>query len=143
MKVVEVMEAQAYKSNKNNGTDKYCPNCAYCIPVEEFHKDSSRYDGLSRQCKYHANKRFRKASGSLLYKDRKAKAMRGYRKRNPEKSRARDILTQAVGRGKLTRPNVCSKCNVQCIPQGHHPDYSKPLEVIWLCVDCHTEVHNE
>ena len=29
-----------------------------------------------------------------------------------------------------------------CPPQGHHNDYSKPLDVIWVCVSCHIEFHN-
>jgi len=27
--------------------------------------------------------------------------------------------------------------------QAHHPDYSKPLEVIYLCVYCHHKLHVE
>jgi hypothetical protein len=33
-------------------------------------------------------------------------------------------------------------------PKGHsryrygHPDYDKPLEIVWLCKRCHNELHN-
>jgi hypothetical protein len=40
-------------------------------------------------------------------------------------------------RHKHLRPQHCSACGVECKPQGHHPDYSKPLEVVWLCRPCH------
>lgn len=42
----------------------------------------------------------------------------------------------------LVRPDTCSKCGVKCKPEAHHPDYSKPLDVIWLCKSCHENVHH-
>jgi hypothetical protein len=41
------------------------------------------------------------------------------------------------------RPDRCSKCKVKCKPHGHHPDYSKPLEVVWLCPGCHNLENRE
>jgi hypothetical protein len=63
------------------------------------------------------------------------------KKKYPEKIRARAILKYAVDIGVVIRPNYCSECGVECAPQGHHPDYSAPLEVIWLCDPCHKKVH--
>lgn len=65
-------------------------------------------------------------------------------RRNPErdqKMRARSILGQAIFRQKINKPNYCSKCKKRCKPHGHHTDYSKPLEVQWLCRACHDVVH--
>jgi len=42
----------------------------------------------------------------------------------------------------LIVPDVCEICNIKGHVQGHHPDYAKPLEVIWLCPRCHTFVHS-
>lgn len=64
-----------------------------------------------------------------------------YRKRHPEKARAHWRVSKAVQRGTLERPDRCSACEKECVPQGHHEDYSKPLEVTWLCRRCHMEVH--
>lgn len=61
------------------------------------------------------------------------------------KSRARPLSElkadsathRAIREGVLVRPSICSACGVECKPDGHHHDYSKPLDVIWLCRPCH------
>lgn len=58
------------------------------------------------------------------------------------KARARIIVNNSVRSGKLLKPKVCSKCGVTANKiHGHHTDYSKPLEVVWLCSICHAEEH--
>lgn len=61
------------------------------------------------------------------------------KKRYPEKQRARRIVEQAVKWGHLLRKpcEVCSESKTQ----AHHDDYSKALEVRWLCPVHHTAVH--
>jgi hypothetical protein len=60
---------------------------------------------------------------------------------DPFKERVRRILVCAVRSGKILKPTECSKCHWPCNPDGHHADYSKPLEVVWLCRICHQELH--
>lgn len=48
----------------------------------------------------------------------------------------------AILTGRLVRPDKCSHCGYACKPQAHHEDYSKPFDVIWLCVSCHRRLHN-
>lgn len=83
-----------------------------------------------------------------LYRDadpeRKKRMGRGSNKsaaKYPEKRRARQCVRNAVKKGLLIRPTTCSecKCEAQFI-EAHHADYSKPLEVVWLCKPCHSEV---
>jgi ribosomal protein S27AE len=61
------------------------------------------------------------------------------RNSTPMKS-ARDKVYYAVKTGKLTKPAHCTKCGAAASGrklQAHHADYSKPLEVEWLCIPCH------
>ena len=52
--------------------------------------------------------------------------------------RARAKTHYYVKNKKLIRPTVCSECGNTGKIEAHHPDYSKPLEVDWLCKACHT-----
>ncbi len=71
-----------------------------------------------------------------------------YRAKYPEKALARMAVQKALSSGLLVRPEACSRCGSShksrkgySLIHGHHPDYSKPLEVVWLCVVCHNEEH--
>lgn len=63
------------------------------------------------------------------------------RAKHPEKRACRTAFWNALQAGKVKRPSTCSVCGKQCVPHGHHPDYSKPLEVVWVCHKCHCEYH--
>jgi hypothetical protein len=63
------------------------------------------------------------------------------RKREPEKTIARSKVYYAIKTGKLIKPTKCSDCNEEKFLQGHHEDYSKPLNLIWLCTTCHHKKH--
>ena len=64
-----------------------------------------------------------------------------YTRLNPEKKKARSIVEMGINSGRLIRPSVCSNCFNEGRIDAHHPDYSKPLEVIWLCRSCHIKLH--
>ena len=64
-----------------------------------------------------------------------------YQKKNPEKISAHVLVRVAVKSGELTKPSHCERCHKEKKLQGHHDDYSKPLEVEWLCQSCHSQHH--
>ena len=59
------------------------------------------------------------------------------------KTRARRELTRALAAGRLVRPDACQDCSARPSKalHGHHEDYSKALEVVWLCSRCHGVRH--
>lgn len=75
------------------------------------------------------------------YQSKKNEYDRKYRKVNPEKARAKDKIKHAIKTGKLIRSPICQICQKKCDTHGHHKDYSKPLDVIWLCPTCHISYH--
>lgn len=58
--------------------------------------------------------------------------------RNPEKHAAHTAVRSALRSGKLVR-QPCEKCGSTHRVHAHHDDYSKPLEVRWLCPEHHAE----
>lgn len=56
------------------------------------------------------------------------------------KLQARFALNNAIRKGHIKRGN-CSICGTTKDVEGHHPDYSKPLNVIWVCPSCHSSLH--
>ena len=67
--------------------------------------------------------------------------VRRYKEANQEKRAAQQSLSRAVARGALVR-EPCEVCGVEP-GEGHHPDYSKPLEVRWYCRAHHRSFHRE
>ena len=53
-----------------------------------------------------------------------------------------DSLLKKIKRGTLNKP-YCSVCGASDKIQFHHPDYTKPTEVIPLCIIHHREWHNK
>ena len=54
---------------------------------------------------------------------------------------AHNAVCRAVRKGSLVKPNKCSLCGNAGRIEAHHSDYSKPLDVIWLCCECHKRAH--
>lgn len=63
------------------------------------------------------------------------------RKKFPEKYAARQSVLKALRSGRLVR-KPCEVCGAPKT-QAHHTDYSKPLDVQWLCPDHHREADKE
>lgn len=56
---------------------------------------------------------------------------------NPKAHKARQKVNE-----KLTAPLYCEACDGETKLHAHHPDYDKPLTVVWLCISCHAKLHS-
>lgn len=86
-----------------------------------------------------------KRKDSNYYQRNKEKILakrREYNLLNKHKIYARQKVMSAVYSGRIVRPSNCSCCGKDCLPDAHHEDYYKPLDVIWLCRKCHQIKHN-
>lgn len=57
-----------------------------------------------------------------------------------DKARTRLLTRKAVKRGRIKK-RPCKICGSENKIQPHHPDYSQPLKVVWLCAAHHTKLH--
>jgi hypothetical protein len=58
---------------------------------------------------------------------------------HPHKRAAHQAVSNAIRCGKLVK-QPCEKCGALKV-QAHHDDYSKPLDVRWLCIPHHNQHH--
>lgn len=103
----------AIKSEVNRGYGKYCSRkCAKTGKANPFWGK-----GYTQEGKAHPN-----WHGGIT----------------PPQKRAHNILNRAVKKGEIV-PQACEECGSTTNVDGHHDDYSKPLEVHWLCRSCHAK----
>lgn len=57
-----------------------------------------------------------------------------------QKSICRSYSNVLQARG-LIRVETCSECGADA--EKHHPDYTDPRRVVWLCRRCHRRLHRE
>jgi hypothetical protein len=72
------------------------------------------------------------------YAESHMRANRKYLEAHPERNKARTAVGNAVRDGKLARL-PCLICGSAA--EAHHPDYSRPLDVVWLCPRHHKQAH--
>ena len=92
-------------------------------------------------------KKRNRREGQRTCKQCHAEYMKLWRKNNPLteeqrlKDNARSYAYVYLKRGKIKK-QPCKRCKSQN-SQMHHPNYKKPLLIIWLCGSCHQLLHKE
>ena len=140
-------------------TLKRCFKCAVEKPLSEFYKHPMMGDGHLGKCKACARKdvnenRAKRIEYYRTYDRERGKTTerkRQLREKNRRKrsiagpmyTRAHNMLTRAVWLGRVQRPSACQRCAGTGDIEAHHDDYSKPLDVMWLCPICHAARHRE
>lgn len=72
-------------------------------------------------------------------KDRHRSANANWIAKRPERRKASHAVNNALRNGSIQKL-PCLICGSQKV-EAHHPDYSRPLDVVWLCVEHHKEIH--
>lgn len=130
---------------------KRCSRCGEEKAITEFHlrKPGGTPRSHCKSCYYAANRPRAQAHAAGRYRyappsdSRRAKS-RAWLARNPERKaimvRASKAVERAIRVGTLTRPALCEWCGGTGRGiQAAHKDYSRPLDVLWLCTRCHVK----
>ena len=142
----------------DNVAEKICFKCGTKKPLTEFYKHPQMADGHLNKCKecnkLDSKKDYRNNIDEKIAYDKKRNAtqerrdaarekQRKHRAENPLKYKARTAVGNAIRDGRLKR-KPCVYCESEERVQAHHKDYSKPLEVVWVCFKCHRQKeHNQ
>ena len=137
----EVRVADFYRARgMTDGRMSICKSCHRSNVRENRTANIDRYREFDRQ---RANLPHRVAARAAYAETLEGKAAlargsKAWAGRNPLKRKAQFAVSNAIRDGKLTR-QPCEQCGERA--QAHHDDYSKPLDVRWLCTVHHAEWH--
>ena len=108
--------------------DGYLSFCKECVK-ERVHKYvRENADILSEREK----KRYQRRRRDPMFRQKRADYLRKWR--TPETMRAHNTTARKL---KDSKPEICEKCKIRLAQMAHHPDYSKPNEIEWICFRCH------
>lgn len=143
--------------------EKKCFKCNKVLDIELFYKHVGMKDGHLNKCiectKIDESNRYKLkySDPEWLLKERERcrekariyrsngrqkssqKAFKEWCLRNSQKRNCHNKVKTAIKSGLLTK-GLCEVCSSPEV-HAHHDDYSKPLEVRWLCVIHHNELH--
>lgn len=135
-------------------TKKTCFKCGKTLDISEFYKHSKMADGHLGKCKEctkndaYESRHFKHRERTLSYDRERAKQperkefaaaiFARWKAQNPERRAAQIKLGNAI-RDKRVEKLPCFICGEKS--EAHHPDYSTPLDVVWLCPAHHKQAH--
>ena len=121
---------------------KRCSRCNEIKSLFSFYLDKRSKDGLMSACKSCRYETLRKWRDSYPEKYREISRKNG--KKIGKISSIHSYISYHTIKGNIIRPSVCSLCNKENKDiHAHHNDYSRKLDVVWVCRLCHKKIHKE
>ena len=125
----------------------HCKSCLTDKPATEFYssnrtrcaeciKASVRANRLEKIDYYRSYDRLRAGQPHRMANN--FKQSQSWRQEFPNRRRAQGLVQHALRSGKLQK-QPCWVCGSDAV--AHHPDYDRPLDVVWLCQPHHKQAH--
>lgn len=116
----------------------YCQHCKQTdVPLQK--QSTSKTGRISHMCRECNTARCKEYRHTPEGKKKCFDAVYRSTKKHYDKQLARMKLNYHVRKGNIIKPNDCESCHENKKLDGHHEDYSKALEVKWLCRGCHAD----
>jgi hypothetical protein len=125
-----------------------CKECIKAAENKRYHQnkknivwlDNERRRTRERNIRLGYNEKYKKLR-TKEQEEKSNQAREEWIKRNPAAHKAHIKANNALRNGKLKK-KACEICGNKHV-EMHHQDYSKPLEVMWLCRKHHAEIHHK
>lgn len=129
--------AAAGGSGKSDTDLDICTCCATEKPLIEFVMKNGHRRHVCRECERQRFATWRERNRTRF------RAMKAdWQAKNILKRAAHKAVEVALRKGVLVA-KPCERCGTDYGVHAHHDDYTKPLNVIWLCARHHGERHRE
>ncbi len=102
-------------------------------------KDPEWVIGEAARCREKGNRARREGRNKKQSPENRKASLLKWGLANPQKRKAHFAVSNAIRDGKIKR-KPCEVCG-STDSEAHHDDYSKPLDVMWLCPKHHAERH--
>ena len=137
---------------------KTCFKCKEEKPLDDFYKHPRMKDGHLNKCidctkddvmKHREEnidkvREYDRGRGKLPHRLKlSTDVTKRRREESPLMYRAHTAVKSAIRNGTLVKPDICPVCNKAGKIEGHHEDYTKPLDIDWMCTVCHNQRHKE
>jgi hypothetical protein len=109
--------------------DGHLNKCKECTKKDSIDR---RWRDIDKAREYDRSRGNRQSPGYL----------KEYRAKNPDKYKAHNAVSNGIRDGKLKK-GKCSVCGTDKRVHAHHHDYRKPLDVVWLCSQHHSQLHRD
>lgn len=137
---VEVEKFNTYKKNGKVYLQYMCKDCRHRRDTSQERKEKNKEVYHKYRDKYREQQKIYNSTEEA--KELNRKRSKKYWDANPKKNKARKKVRTAIRNGSIKRPDICSRCGKKSKVEAHHKDYDKPLDVEWLCRQCHVNEHD-
>lgn len=136
-------------------SSKACFKCGVVKPLTEFYRHGRMSDCTLNKCKECTKLDVAKHRLANIEKIREYDRLRGRQEHRlkmrqmlvnkraeayPHRNKANSVTSNAIRDGRLV-PLPCWVCGEERV-EAHHADYDRPLQVVWLCVRHHRQLHS-